>query len=568
MRERIKELTNFKRVSTRLILGFSIIIILVLGLSYTNIRMISTVNRDTEEMVNTELDLLIISSDLTEDILDRMNFLRAYASTGNEGYRELFLDRREEIMAFEADALARNESPELIEAVERRADWEALADEFFTLANDGDEAGASELLETRLMPVGTGVIAQFQEITNQREQSIIAFSEDVISSGQITLAVSFVVSILIIIVGVLIAIVTTRTISIPIQGLTGRMLKFADGDLTEKTVETDRRDEIGQLHQATNQMVFNMRELLTEIQNVSKTVTEHSESLTYTTNDVSEGSEQISATMEELASGSETQANHASNLSTGMGSFVTTVSSAQELGKQVADESEKTRRLSVSGANLMEQSVTQMRSIYSIVTESVDKVGQLNDQSEQVSNIVEVINEIAEQTNLLALNASIEAARAGEHGRGFAVVAEEVRKLAEQVASSIQEVTEIVTGIQSNSSSVKVSLEESYEQVQQGMGNVEDTNKTFQQIDQTIDSMTGNMQKITNELTNMLSTSQNLSASVEEIASVSQESAAGVEETSASAEEVSSSMNEILTSTNDLTKLASELNKLLGQFKL
>src|SRR5690625_4485635 len=131
-------------------------------------------------------------------------------------------------------------------------------------------------------------------------------------------------------------------------------------------------------------MVFNMRELWTEIQNVSKTVTEHSESLTYTTNDVSEGSEQISATMEELASGSETQANHASNLSTGMGSFVTTVSSAQELGKQVADEPEKPRRLSVSGANLMEQSVTQMRSIYSIVTESVDKVGQLRSEERRV----------------------------------------------------------------------------------------------------------------------------------------------------------------------------------------
>src|SRR5699024_12664797 len=82
----------------------------------------------------------------------------------------------------------------------------------------------------------------------------------------------------------------------------------------------------------------------------------------------------------------------------------------------------------------------QMNKINTIVHDSVDKMGTLNDHAQNVTKLVEVINEIAEQTNLLALNAAIEAARAGENGRGFAVVADEVRKLAEQVGLSVKEI--------------------------------------------------------------------------------------------------------------------------------
>lgn len=559
---------NFKRFSTRMILGFGIVIVHVIGLGLSNMLWMNQINRNIEEMVETELNLLMISNELTTDMHERTNYIRAYAASGNTDYQDLFIEKRISIQVAEQDALDSTDAEEWVAAIERKQDWEDLADDFFQLFDNGQKEEALTLLDSQMMPVGMSVINQFDDIAEQQERSIVALSDEVISAGRSTLATSFFVSIYGIVIGIATAVVTTRIVSVPIKRLTNQMLSIASGDLTTEIDETVRRDEIGQLTEATRQMSNNMQNLLLEIQNVSNTVTEYSDSLMETTNDVSEGAEQISSTMQELASGSETQASHASSLSSGMSDFVATVSSAQQKGETVAKESETTQKLTVSGSSLMEKSVDQMRTIDSIVTESVEKIIHLNNQSKEISHIVSVIRDISEQTNLLALNASIEAARAGEHGRGFAVVAEEVRKLAEQVGDSIQSITEIVSGIQSDSESVKDSLENSYEQVQEGMGNIEHTSETFRKIDESIAQMVTDIRGITGELTTILSTSQNLSASVEEIASISEESAAGVEETSASAEEVSSSMEEISTNSVDLRNLANELNNLLGQFKL
>lgn len=89
-----------------------------------------------------------------------------------------------------------------------------------------------------------------------------------------------------------------------------------------------------------------------------------------------------------------------------------------------------------------------MKTIHHIVEEAVHKVRSLEQHSQDINKLVQVINGIAEQTNLLSLNAAIEAARAGESGKGFAVVAEEVRKLADGVSDSVQDITRIVGGTQ------------------------------------------------------------------------------------------------------------------------
>jgi len=116
-----------------------------------------------------------------------------------------------------------------------------------------------------------------------------------------------------------------------------------------------------------------------------------------------------------------------------------------------------------------------MNDVHTIVKNAVEKVRLLDQESKQISKLVEVVSDIAEQTNLLALNAAIEAARAGEDGKGFAVVADEVRKLAEQVATSINEITQISDRIQEGSDSVAEALETGYQHVNQGSEQIDKT---------------------------------------------------------------------------------------------
>lgn len=564
----MKKIANFKSLGTRLIIGFGIIIFLVIGLSTINILSIYRINNNTETIINEDLELLMIDEQLSANMLKRLNYLQAFSLTGNIAYQNAFIDDTSESLDLEQTALERSNSEHLQTVIDKKTGWGQLTDQFFKLYDEGNETEALRVFEDQIMPTGMGLINDFEAMASKREAQISTLGDQITSAGQLTLTTSLYIAILIVIVGLVTAFITMRVISRPIKRLTEQMLTAASGDLSIQIAETDRRDELGQLDQATRQMIINMRKLLLEIQNVSNTVSGHSDSLTQTTNEVTEGAEQISVTMQELASGSETQTTHLNDLSTGANEFVSTVSVAQQLSESVANESKDVRSLSVNGAGLMQNSIGQMRSIDSIVHDSVEKVVSLNNQSKEISNIVSVIQDIAEQTNLLALNASIEAARAGEQGKGFAVVAEEVRKLAEQVASSVQDITKIVSGIQSESESVKVSLEDSYQQVQQGTNQIEETGETFHNIEGAIGKMTGDIQQITDQLTNMLSVSQTLSGSAEEIASISEESAAGVEETSASAEEVTSSMEEISSSSTGLAKLVGELNQLIRQFKL
>lgn len=373
---------------------------------------------------------------------------------------------------------------------------------------------------------------------------------------------------IILLIAIILSLVVTRKMTKPIKVVMERMQHIAKGNLNFPPLETKHKDEIGQLIVSTNEMNESMRQLLTKIQAASNTLTTQSEEISHSANEVKEGTEQVSATMQELASASETEANNTSSLSSLMQGFTKRIEALNQHGDYIRNSSNEVLEITQEGSKLMDASKGQMDKIDQIVQDAVRKVEGLDEQTQQISKLVSVIQDVAEQTNLLALNASIEAARAGEHGRGFAVVADEVRKLAEQVSASIADITGIVTNIQSESNTVSKSLQEGYKEVEQGTKQIEDTNEKFQDIYEAINQMITNVKAASDNMGSIAKSSQRMNESVEEIAAISEQSAAGIEETSASAEQITASMEEVSASLHDLTKLADELDETVGKFKL
>jgi len=311
-----------------------------------------------------------------------------------------------------------------------------------------------------------------------------------------------------------------------------------------------------------------VKSVMKGIANATEELNSHSEELTQSASEVKSGSEQVAITMQELATGSETQATTASNLAVVMENFTKKVQSTNKSGEQIKDSSMGVLTMTSEGKQYMEDSSRQMAKIDEIVQDAVAKMATLDNQTQEINNLVVIIQKIADQTNLLALNAAIEAARAGEHGRGFAVVADEVRKLAEQVAVSIADITGFVEKIQTESKRVSDSLQTGYVEVEEGTSQIAKTGQTFNQINASVTTMVDGIKGISDNLESIKVNSEIMNSSIEEIASVSEESAAGVEQTSAASQQITSSMEEVAGSSEQLANLAENLTEMVSHFKL
>ncbi|TFE04217.1 methyl-accepting chemotaxis protein [Jeotgalibacillus salarius] len=377
-----------------------------------------------------------------------------------------------------------------------------------------------------------------------------------------------VISAIALIAAVAIGVTMGQAIGGPLKRVASRMERVSDGDLTRELLVSKRKDEIGTLVAATNKMQDDLKAVVSKIAVATDHVSAQSEELTQSANEVREGSEQIAVTMQELASGSEAQATNAGALSETMDGFAVKIQETNQQSQDISTRSRDVMNSAEEGSQMMESSIQQMMVIDQVMTEAVGKVRGLDEQTNEITKLVGVIREIAEQTNLLALNAAIEAARAGEQGKGFAVVADEVRKLAEQVANSVNDITGFVNGIQTESRSVVGSLEQGYEEVNEGTRQIAVTGERFNEINGSIRDMIKMVDQITGNLQDISQDSQTMNASVQEIASISQESAAGVEETAASSEQSLSTMETISASADELAGLAEELSGEVRKFKL
>lgn len=339
--------------------------------------------------------------------------------------------------------------------------------------------------------------------------------------------------------GIFAAIIITRQITRPLQQTLEVVDRIASGDLTHTMIVT-RRDELGVLQQGIQRMGATLRDLISGIRDG---VTQ-----------IASAAEELSAVTEQTSAGVNNQKVETDQVATAMHEMSATVHEVARNAEQASVAAAEADKQARDGDKVVGEAITQIEKLASEVSRSSDAMNLLEQESDKIGKVMDVIKAVAEQTNLLALNAAIEAARAGEAGRGFAVVADEVRGLAQRTQQSTEEIESLIAGLQNGTRQVSQIMLGSRSLTESSVALTRKAGTSLESITQTVSSIQAMNQQIAAAAEQQSSVADEISRSIVNVRDVCEQTAEASEETAASSVE--------------LARLGSQLQMMVGHFKV
>ncbi|CAB5527049.1 H3 [Pseudomonas putida] len=346
-------------------------------------------------------------------------------------------------------------------------------------------------------------------------------------------------TLLALLVGVLAAFLITRQITRPLRETLDVVEKIANGDLTQN-LRVTRRDELGALQQGIARMGTTLRELITGIRDG---VTQ-----------IASAAEELSAVTEQTSAGANSQKVETDQVATAMHEMAATVQEVARNAEQASHAATGADQEARAGDRVVGEAINQIERLASEVHRSTEAMSLLQQESQKIGSVMDVIKSVAEQTNLLALNAAIEAARAGEAGRGFAVVADEVRGLAQRTQQSTEEIEGLVASLQNGTQQVADVMNDSRSLTDSSVELARKAGASLENITRTVSNIQSMNQQIAAAAEQQSAVAEEISRSILNVRDVSEQTATASDETAASSVE--------------LARLGGHLQTLVSQFRV
>ena len=313
---------------------------------------------------------------------------------------------------------------------------------------------------------------------------------------------------------------------------------LAEGDLTVNATVSE--DFTGAIADSVNFAIDQLRQLVSAI-NV-------------TAERVARASDQTQATAVELAEASENQAQEIAGASAAINEMAVSIDQVSSNAAESAAVADRSVAIAYNGAEVVQRTIDGMNTIRDQIQETSKRIKRLGESSQEIGDIVGLINDIADQTNILALNAAIQASMAGEAGRGFAVVADEVQRLAERSTSATKQIETLVKTIQTDTNEAVISMEQTTSEVVRGANLAKDAGVALDEI-----------QKVSNDLAKLI-------ASISDAAKLQSASASHIATTMNVVQEITSQTTgatfDTARSVSELANMAESLRESVTDFKL
>jgi len=320
--------------------------------------------------------------------------------------------------------------------------------------------------------------------------------------------------------------------------LLDEMSTLADGDLTAHATVTE--DITGAIADSVNFSIDALRNLVATINDTSERV--------------SRSAERAQKITSKLSDASNTQAHEIAAASAAVVDMADSIEQVSRNAGSSAEVAQRAVDYAHGGTSAVSRTIDGMGTIREQIQETSKRIKRLGESSQEIGDIVGLINEIADQTNILALNAAIQAATAGEAGRGFAVVADEVQRLAERAGNATKQIEVLVKTIQTDTNEAVISMEQSTANVVAGAKLAEDAGGSLQQIERVSTEMSDLIQSISQSARQQATSAANITNTMNVIQEITMQTSAGT--------------NETAESVGVLTKLSTDLNESVAGFKL
>jgi methyl-accepting chemotaxis protein len=550
---------------------FAVLIILavIVGLSSYEI---TSVDRTYTELINDKAKKLVMIQQLELAVKQQQSSLRGFLITGDDTSLQNFSKAHDSYLQTSQKLHETIRTPKAAELLKQLDSLEGEFNQFALEVMELKKQNRTEEYTEQIATVGRDIAKRFEG----KAEELGVFQEELLNKGIMETSAKvesiktlvLILGIVSVLVGVGISLFISRLISNPVLELAKAAERISSGDLTADEIKIKNRDEIGDLASSFNQMSRNLRELIKQVGINAEQVAASAEELTASAEQTSKATEQITLIMQDVASGVEKQVKSVEDTTQMATEMAAGVQQIATNASHVSATAVHASETALEGNRSIQSAVQQMNSINRSVQDLANVVKGLGERSKEIGHIIEVITGIAEQTNLLALNAAIEAARAGEHGRGFAVVADEVRKLAEQSAQSAQQISEMISAIQEETTIAVQTMEETAKEVVEGIGSVHAAGDSFSQIQSAVQEVSAQIEEVSSSVQQMAAGVEQIVHAMKMISDVAEAAASSTQEGSAATEEQLASMEEIASSASSLSKMAEELHAHIGKFKV